>query len=174
MAQAVKELQQMKGIGKVLAQRLKGAGIGNYQEVIEAGEDGLKKIPGIKARAIASILNQARELSERRKAAKAERVEAMKGRTATLRDQVNALAEGSRERFGAELDGKSGRKLTSALEAVVELLTSLNDSQPKRLKRAERGLDKVERRLAGLDEANIRKIRKGLKKSRKALRRAAT
>jgi len=178
MAQATKspeqagELQRLKGIGKVLAQRLRDTGITTCQEVVEAGEEGLSKIAGLRPQTLTSILNQAKLLAEEKKAAKAERVEAMRMRIASLKEQVERLAELSRERFAEELEGRAGKKLSAELKGVVEALERMHGSALKRLKRAGRGLDKAERRMAGFEEAGLRQVRKRLKKSRKALLKA--
>ena len=164
-----KDLQQLKGIGRVLAQRLHGAGISSYEDVVEAGEEGLKRIAGIRPHSLSSILDQAKVLSEGKKAAKAERAEAMKGRIASVREKVERLAEVTGIRFPEELAAKPGKKLSAELEGVREALARLEGSALKRLKRAGRGLDKVEKRMEGLEDASLRKVRKAMKKSRKAV-----
>lgn len=169
MAQASTDLRQLKGIGKVLEQRLKVAGLGSYDGILNAGEEGLRKIPGMKPQAIPSILDQARELSHGKKMDKAQRIEAVQGRVNELRERINALAEKTRERFGEELQGAFGKKLTKELTKVADALDQMGSGTLQRPKRAGRGLDKAERRMEGLEEANLSKIRKRLKKSRRAL-----
>lgn len=169
MAQANSELRQLKGIGRVLAQRLKVAGLENCDGIVEAGEEGLKKIPGIRPTAIPSILDQAKALSDRKKATKAERIEAIKGRIVTLKEAVNRLAENCQDRVGIKPEGKCGKKLTGAVTTLIEMLNRMEEGAIGRVKRAERGVEKAEKRMAGLEEAGLKKIRKGLKKSKKAL-----
>lgn len=172
MAQPAKKLQQLKGIGDVLAQRLKDAGLESYAGIVEAGEAGLEKIRGINPQAIPSILAQAKELSQVKSAAKTERIEAIKSRIVAVREKLNRLAETTRERFSNELERKCGKKLTGNLEGTFEALDRMDKSALKKLKRAGRGLVKAEKRMEGLEEAGLKKVRKGLKRSRKALLKA--
>ncbi|MBJ6724449.1 helix-hairpin-helix domain-containing protein [Geomesophilobacter sediminis] len=170
MAQATADLQQLKGIGKVLAQRLKGAGLASYHGIVEAGEEGLKKIPGLNPSTIPSILDQARELSDRTKLGKEERVAALKGKVTEVRDGLYRLAESVRERFPEKVDGKAGQKMSADLNKVMAALTRMAEGEHGRLKRAERALEKAQRRVTKLEAAGLKKVRKGLKKSRKSLR----
>lgn len=172
MAKATTDLQQLKGIGRVLAQRLKDAGIESYDGIVESGAEGLKKIRGIKPHAISSILVQAEELSHGKKTPKAERIEAIKGRISGLREKVHYFAEETRVRFHEDLEGKCGKKLAGDLERVLQALDRMNDAKLKRLKGAGRGLDKAQKRMDGLEGAGIKKVRKGLKKARKTLLKA--
>ena len=172
MGQTTKELQQLKGIGRVLAQRLKAAGLESYHAVAEAGEEGLQQIRGIKPGAIISILNQAGELAQAKLAARQERVAAFKQRIGPLRAQVDGVAGAARERFAEELQGKLGKKLLAEIDAVEAALKKMDEAALGQLKRAGRGLDKVEKRLAGLEEAGVKKVRKGLKRSKKAILKA--
>lgn len=174
MKQKANDLQRLKGIGKVIARRLKDAGLKDFAGIVQEGEEGLKSIAGIRPRDIPSILAQAKELSEGKKAQRSERIETIRKRVTTVRERVNAVAAATRERPGAELDGSCGSKLEGALEGVIGVLDRLDDDALKRLKRAERGLDKTEKRMEGLEGAGLRKVRKGLKKSRKALQKALT
>jgi hypothetical protein len=169
MAQSAKELQQLKGIGDVLAQRLKDAGLESYNDLVGAGEEGLKKIRGLNPQAIPSILVQAKELSQVKDAAKAERIEAIRMRIGALREKLNRLAETTRERFSKELEGKCGKKLNGNLDRTFQALDRMDKAALKKMKRAVRGLIKAEKGVEGLEEAGLKKVRKRLKRSRKAL-----
>lgn len=171
-ARATADLQQLKGVGGVLAQRMVGAGITSYDDILQAGEEGLRNIAGIRPQVLPSILDQAKVLAEHKKAAKAERIEALRTRIRAVKDQVEKVDQVTRERFGEKLEGKYGGKVTGDLQGLLEELGHLDTGVLKRLKRVGRGLDKVERRVDGLQEAGLRKIRRGLKKSRKALHKA--
>lgn len=172
MAKATTDLQQLKGIGRVLAQRLKDAGIESCDAIVESGAEGLEKIRGIKTHAIPSILDQAKLLSHGKKTTKSERIEAIKGRIGGVREKVQHLAEATRLRFHEDLEGKCGKKLAGDLARVLQTLDRINAAKLKRLKGAGRGLDKAEKRMDGLGEAGIKKVRKGLKKARKTLLKA--
>ncbi|MBJ6724312.1 helix-hairpin-helix domain-containing protein [Geomesophilobacter sediminis] len=169
MAQATAELQHLKGIGKVLAQRLHGAGLGSFHGIVEAGEDGLKKIPGLNPASIPNILDQAKKLSHRVKQGKEERVAALQGKVTEVREMVGRVEERVRERFAEKLEGKSGKKVSADLNKVMAALTRMAEGEHSRFKRAERALDKTHRRVAKLEEAGLKKVRKGLKKSKKSL-----
>ena len=59
----MKELQELKGIGKVLAQRLIEASYSTIARVAAAEEHGLKRIPGMNPQRVRSIVTQAREMT---------------------------------------------------------------------------------------------------------------
>lgn len=168
-AQTKTELQQIKGIGTVLAQRLTEAGLDSCRSIVDAGEAGLQKIKGIRQQAIPSILEQAKECSEGTVTSKAEQIDTIQGKIDALTDQVHRIAQNAKERFYDVLDGRCGKKLANDLVRIVADLDSIDVSSVKRLKRTGRGLDKARKRVTGLEEASLKKVRKGLKKSRKAL-----
>lgn len=169
MATIKNELQQLKGIGGVLAKRLEDAGLGSFTKITEAGEEGLRKIRGINPHAISSILEQAALLAGTAKAGRAERVEDVKKMIGGMREKVQALAAATNERFKEELAGKYGKKLTSDLVRLLNTLDTFENSVPKRLKRAGKGLAKAEKKVEALTAAGLKKVHKGLKKARKSL-----
>ena len=63
MKQAMKELQELKGIGEVLSRRLIEASYNTIARVAAAEEHGLKKIPGMNPQKVRSIVTQAREMT---------------------------------------------------------------------------------------------------------------
>ncbi|MGA7874488.1 MAG: helix-hairpin-helix domain-containing protein [Desulfoferrobacter sp.] len=63
MKKAMKELQELKGIGKVLSRRLIEASYNTIAKVAAAEEHGLKAIPGMNPQKIRSIVAQAREMT---------------------------------------------------------------------------------------------------------------
>lgn len=63
MKKEMKELQELKGIGKVLAQRLIEASYSTVARVAAAEEHGLKRIPGMNPEKVRSIVAQAREMT---------------------------------------------------------------------------------------------------------------
>ena len=168
MTRTAAELQQLKGIGAVLANRLIDAGLDSFTRIAEAGNEGLKAIPGINPRATHAIVKQARQLAELEAPDTPDREEGMKQHLLEVRQKVEQLALSTRERFRHDLLGKRGKKLSADLIRVEDALTRMNGNGKKRRKRAERALTQVEKRLAGLNEASIRKVRKGVKRARKA------
>jgi predicted flap endonuclease-1-like 5' DNA nuclease len=63
MKKEMKELEELKGIGKVLAQRLVEASYSTIARVAAAEEHGLKRIPGMNPEKVRSIVAQAREMT---------------------------------------------------------------------------------------------------------------
>jgi predicted flap endonuclease-1-like 5' DNA nuclease len=58
----MEELQELKGIGKVLSRRLIEASYNTIAKVAGAEEHGLRKIPGMNPQKVRSIVTQAREM----------------------------------------------------------------------------------------------------------------
>lgn len=166
-----KELQKIKGIGEVLARRLVEAGHDSYAKVAALGEEGLKAIKGINPRAVSSIIAQATDLAKQGKADRAKRVEELKAAATTLRDQVEGIARSAKERFGEELQGKTGKKLEKELLKMAAALARTETKLESRVKRAGKGLAKAEKRLAGLTEEGLKGVGKGLRRARKSLKR---
>lgn len=63
-------LEQLNEIGPVLAKRLEAAGLTDCDRILEAGEEGLFVVSGIRPREIPDILDKARQLQEEKKAAR--------------------------------------------------------------------------------------------------------
>jgi predicted flap endonuclease-1-like 5' DNA nuclease len=63
MKKEMDDLQELKGIGKVLARRLIEASYNTIAKVAAAEEHGLKKIPGMNPQKVRSIVTQAREMT---------------------------------------------------------------------------------------------------------------
>jgi len=163
------DLQQMKGVGTVLSKRLYEAGLDSFDKIAEAGEDELKKISGITPRNMNSIREQAGQLSKAQPAGHEERVEALQQLLSEVKEKVQTVAETTRQRFQEDLSGKSGKKLASDLARIVDVLEQMNKSGKKCSKRTSKALNKAEKRVEGLEEASLKKVRKGLKKARKAV-----
>jgi len=63
MKEHMKELQILKGIGKVLSRRLIEASYNTIAKVAAAEEKGLEKIAGMNPQKVRSIVTQAREMT---------------------------------------------------------------------------------------------------------------
>ena len=172
MVQTAAELQQLKGIGRILVQRLLEAGLDSFAKIAQAGEDGLKKVRGLNPRNINSILEQAKLLSEASHTGRLARAKALQQRLSEVKEMVRSLAETTRERFPEELTGKCGKKLTSDLIRIEDALVQINDGGKRGSKRVAKALSKTHKRLAGLEGASLKKVHKGLKKARKAVLKA--
>jgi hypothetical protein len=172
MEQTAKDLRQLKGIGRILVKRLQGAGLDSFSKIAQAGEEGLTNINGINPLKVASILEQAKQLAEA--APETETAAgALPQRLTEVKEQVRTLAETSRERFQQELDGKCGKKLVSDLARLEETLGLVNFEGKKKSRRSGKALKKVQKRVAGLPaDAGLKKVRKTLKRARKAVLKA--
>jgi len=63
MNKQMKELQKLKGIGKVLSQRLIESSYNTIAKVAAAEEKGLERIAGMNPQKVRSIVTQAREMT---------------------------------------------------------------------------------------------------------------
>jgi excinuclease UvrABC nuclease subunit len=167
----VNELQKLKGVGEVLSRRLVEAGLDTFARVAAAGEEALRKIPGINPKMVPSILAQAGELASESGKSRSAKVAELKQHAAALKETIQAIALNVRERFEAEVAGKLGKKVEKDLLKAISSLEKVEAALETRVKKAGKGLVKAEQRLAGLCEAELKGVGKGLKKARKALKR---
>jgi hypothetical protein len=172
MVHTAADLQQLRGVGRILGKRLYDAGYDSFTKIAQAGEEGLMKVRGINPRYLGTILEQARALSDAAHPDRAARDEALQQRLGEVKGQLQSLAETTRERFQQELAGKTGKKLTADLVRIEDALARMSDGGKKGFKRAGKALLKAEKRVAGLEDASLKKVRKGLKKARKAVLKA--
>ncbi|MEJ2698106.1 MAG: helix-hairpin-helix domain-containing protein [Desulfuromonadales bacterium] len=172
MEQSVnKELQQLKGVGAVLAQRFIEAGLDSFNKVVETGEEGLRKIRGLNPRAIPSILEQARGLAGAAPAGPDERLLALRQTSEGLQKRVQELAATVRERRSGKLSVKKVERLDKEVSKLLKGLERVQKLQGIRFKRAQKGLAKTGKRLEGLSSDGIKGLTRGLKKARKSLKR---
>jgi len=169
MSLTARELQQIKGIGDVLAARLLEAGHDSFAKIVKLGESGLKEIKGINPKAIPDIIEQAARLSEKKPGARDERVAALKGSLHGLRQSVQELTRAARDRFSEKLAGKAGKKVTESLVRFIDAVEKLEDKAGKKVKRSGKAVIKAEQQLEGLASAGLKEFRTRLKKARKAL-----
>jgi hypothetical protein len=173
MEQTAADLRQLKGIGTILVKRLQEAGLDSFAKIAEAGEEELTKINGINPLKIHSIQEQAKQLAAAEHPEKPAAAEALRQRLSEVKELVHTLAESTRERFQQKLDGKCGKKLVCDLTRVEETLERVNFEGKKGTRRAGKALKKVQKRVAGLAaDAGIKKVRKALKRARKAVLKA--
>lgn len=172
MVQTAAELQQLKGVGRVLGKRLYDAGFDSFKKIAQAGEEGLNKVRGITPRNVKGILEQAKQLSEAPHPADPAAAEALQQRLSEVREQVQALAQTTRQRFQEKLSGRSGKKLSADLVRIEDTLERMQDSGKKGSKRVAKALAKAQKRVIGLEDASLKKVRKGLKRARKAVLKA--
>ena len=158
---SMQELQQIRGIGKVLAQRLIAAGNDSCAKVAALGEEGLKQFKGINHQAIPAILEQAAQLAKQDGHDREVRIAALKEFAAKLRQSVQDLTTSAREHLSDDLSKKAERKLTDALIDFLVTLEKVEGRAHKRIKRTGRGLAKAGARLEGLATDNLKAMRKG-------------
>jgi helix-hairpin-helix protein len=169
MVQTAADLQQLKGVGNILAKRLFDAGFDSFDKIAQAGEEGLKKVRGLNPRALGAMVEQARQLAQVQPAGHPERGEELKRHLGEMREKIQALAQTARDRFQQELEAKRGRKLSSDLLRIEDALVQMASAGKKRQKRLDKALVKAEKRVAGLEDAGLKKLRKGVKRARKAV-----
>ncbi len=171
MRLTAKELQQLRGIGDVLAVRLLESGHDSFAKIVALGEKGLKEIKGINPKAVPEILEQAERLSSRDEGDRDRKVETLKESLQGLRQFVQEITATAMERFSEKLSGKTGRKLTESLVRFIEAVEEVEGRAGKKLKRTGKVVVKAEQSMEGLVGAGLKDLRKGLKKARKALQR---
>jgi len=171
MKKSVKQLQQIRGIGEVLAKRLVEAGHDTYEKLHALGEEGLRTVKGIKSQSVGSILAQAAELAESKEKDRARRVEELRAAATTLRQQVEEISRSAKERFADEIQGQGGKKLEKQVARIMTLFDRVEGKLEKRAKRAAKGLARAEARLVGLVEGNVKEMEKGIRRARKSLKR---
>jgi glutamate/tyrosine decarboxylase-like PLP-dependent enzyme len=172
MVQTAADLQQLKGVGRILGKRLYDAGFDSFAKIAHAGEQGLQKVRGISPRYLKTIVEQATQLVQAAHPDRPDRAEALQQRLSEVKVQLQTLAETTRQRFQQQLVGKPGKKLTLDLVRIEDALEMMTDGGKKGARRAGKALAKAEKRVAGLEEASLKKVRKGLKRARKAVLKA--
>ncbi|MBU5613777.1 helix-hairpin-helix domain-containing protein [Geomonas azotofigens] len=172
MVQSAADFRRLKGVGAILGKRLYDAGYDSFAKIAQAGEEGLKKVRGVNRRHIGSILEQARELAGLEQDQRQAPAQLMQQRVVGMREKVEILAQTTRDRFTGEISEKCGRKLGADLERIENALSQMHDFGNKRSKRFVKILTKAEKKVTGLEEASLKKVRKGFKKARKAILKA--
>jgi len=164
MAQSTSVLQQLKGVGEVLAKRMEKAGLDSFEKIAQGGEEALQKVPGMPPRSVATIVEQARQLAEQ---GRTEKEESLGQRLSRVREQLQTLAKMARDRFEADLAGKKGKKLTLDLVRIEDALARMADGG--KVKRTGKALTKAQKRFSGLEDASLKKLRKHVKRARKTV-----
>ena len=88
-----------------------------------------------------------------------------------LRQNLQGVAVDLRERFREDLGGKIGKKVESEIIKVNVSLEKVEAKLLKRGKKGAKGIAKAEKWLEGLQDAGLSRVRKGLQKARKSLKR---
>jgi len=162
------ELQQLKGVGAVLAKRLRDAGLTSFQRIVEGGEAPLRAIKGINQRSVPGMVQQAALLAEMHQQSPDAGTDDVASKVERMRDAVQALGRHARDRFAGKISGKTGRRLSENLVRIADALERIERS-PKHRRKYGKGLAKLQAKMEKLDQAGLKKFCRGLKKSRKAL-----
>ena len=166
-----KELQRLRGIGGVLAERLVAAGLDDFDKIVAAGATGLVRIRGLQFRAIPSILAQAADLATAGKAQRRRRIGELKQAARIVRMRLGNGLSNFRERFPEEFASPGGLKLEGELLRLLSLLLRVEQKLDRRVKRAEKGVRHAERLADEMAEAPFEAASARANKSRKALQR---
>lgn len=171
---AVKTLMQLKGLGAASARKLVAAGIDDYAKLAAAGEEALGAIRGLNPRSIPGIIEAAAaraklDSTAGGKAAEAARLQEIAGRLQEVVAQFAALLEAGDEGGTGK---KTAARMKKEIDKVGTLLEQIVAGLPGRLKRKSKALVKSDRQLSELGAASPKRIAKGLKKTRKTLKKA--
>lgn len=168
----LKKLQQIKGVGEVIAQRLVEAGYDSFVKVAEAGEEGLRKIRGINPRAISAILEQARGLAGEVASGADEQLRLLQETTQRLEKQVQELAVDIRKRQAGKLSEKKEALLEKEMKRLLDGLERVKKQQRPRIKRVRKSLAKAGKKLTAMKKDGVKSLTRSFKKARKSLKRA--
>jgi len=189
-------LQNIKGIGKVLSQRLVDSGLDSYAKIVAAGEAGLRSVTGIQPNQIPSILAQAAAFEAEEGSAEAgnvvevaspdsprpadetgkreKRTRKLVGLQSTvsrLRGRIQGLVADIMVKKEGLAAKAAGRLLQKEMGKFLTSLTKVEAKLTGRLTKAQKGLAKSEKRLEALAEAGPHKLLRGMEKARRPLKR---
>jgi len=170
MESTIKQFQQIKGVGEVLARRLVEAGFDSLPRLAAATEQDLADIKGLPPTAIPEILGQARELAgstpeevDDRSLAK------MLEDTERLRTGVSDLVIRLRDQQSEDDGGKARRQLRKEITRVLATLERIEASLSEQLRKLVKKLAKADAKLASSDHSDLETLTKGLRQTRKAI-----
>lgn len=162
-----RELQRIRGIGKILARRFCESGYGTPACIAAATEEELRKIPGVNPRMISSMICEAASLSG--PATTDPGLQGLAPQVARLRAAVAAVSLNVVSRIDVEKQGKGAKKLEKETQQLQQVLTALENTADRKMKRLAKVLAKGEKRVASLSERKPGRVAKGFRKTRKRL-----
>jgi hypothetical protein len=170
MQDAIKQLQQLKGVGAALAKRLVEAGLGTLPRLANATIGELTTIKGLPAAAIPALQQQARELAGLTAATAADKsLTAMLEDTERLRLGVASLVTQLRDHHAESDDGKALRQLRKEISRVLATLERVEATLSEQLLRLGKKLSKADARLGTAAADDLEALTKGLRHTRKAI-----
>lgn len=173
---AGKQLQRIKGIGAVLANRLVAAGLDCPARLAQAAPEDLAAIPGMNPRYIANIIEQAGRMAdaapqEEGAVAAPDKSATLRQTAETLRRRVRDLADGLLTRKAERLSEEKKALLDKEVKKFLAQLEGVESCLDGQRKRARKALARAARRLRRLDSAGAGKLARGVKKARKSFKR---
>lgn len=162
------DLCRIKGIGAVLAQRLKETGIQTYAALAEAPDETLAAISGLNPRQIPEIRRQALDFSTEQNSVTAAPSALLPG-TGPLRTALAQLHQAFDQQPPAKLKEKKRLKVLKEISRMDQALTALEKTLAEHLEDLARSLEKADRKLQRISAAPPAKLQRGLKKVRKKL-----
>lgn len=169
MESAIKQLQQIKGIGEVLAGRLAAAGFDTLSKLAATDEKALSGVKGLLPAAIPEILEQARVLAAAEQSDADDRsLSEMLDDAERLRMGVSSLVLRLRDRH-PEDEGKAQRQLRKEITKVLATLERVEASLSEQLQKLGKKLAKADAKLTSVSSDDLEAITKGLRHTRKAI-----
>lgn len=170
MITAMKELQKLQGVGEILSKRFIEAGYDTFSKIAAAGEEGLRKIPGVNPRVLRSIVAQAAAMETAPSRNRTEKTKQLKLRVSAMEEKVQEIALSMHDRFKDELSGKPGKRLQKQIVKLICALERVELKLETKVKKAGKTLLKAEGKLEGLTMSGLKKIGRQLRKTRKTLK----
>lgn len=170
MPDAISHLQQIKGIGAVLAKRLVEAGIDTPARLATASQEQLAAIKGLPPGKIPALQEQARTHLDTEQSGGAEAgLKQMLDDAERLREGMETLVRKLRDRHADSEDGKVQRNLRKEVTRVLATLERVEASLSEQLRRIGKKLAKADAKLAGVAQDDLQALTKGLRDTRKAI-----
>jgi hypothetical protein len=170
MDATIKQLQQIKGVGAVLARRLTDAGIDSPQRLAAASEAELAGIKGLLPVTIPGILARARELALGTPARVDDKsLTDLLNDAERLRLGVANLVLKLRDQQTEDDDGKAQRQLRKEISRVLATLERVEASLSEQLRKLGKKLAKADAQLASAPQDDLEALTKGLRRTRKAI-----
>lgn len=169
MQDSIQQLQQIKGVGEVLARRLAEAGFDTLPRLAAASEEELAAVKGLPPQAVAAVLTQARELAAAQAVVNDRPLAAMLDDAERLRLGVADLVLKLRARHVGTDDDKEQRVLRKEITRVLATLERVEASLSEQLRKLGRKLAKADARLGTVAPDDLEALTKGLRHTRKAI-----
>jgi transcription termination factor NusA len=167
MQDAIRELQQIKGIGAVLAQRLVEAGIDNLERLAAVSDEELAAIKGVIADKIPTLKEQARRHLQTGSAQAS--LQQMLEDAERLREGMQDLVIKLRDQHVESDDGKTQRNLRKEIARVLATLERVEAALSDQLRRISKKLAKADAKLAEIAKDDVEALTKGLRDTRKTI-----